>query len=185
MKVSLDLDGVLYPWHQVVWKEHFADDDYFDFWKERWKHVKTSTWNKILPDPDLYVQPARADVVQMVHRIANSRFVYYVTQRPKSLTRVTQRWLVRNGFPNPGDVYMTQDKVATCNKIGIDLHIDDRIDVMHNLADNGIRVLGVRQPWNEDRIDDFPHVDNILSLEREIARIESTQKAYRRRNGNG
>jgi uncharacterized HAD superfamily protein len=187
MRISFDLDGVLYPWHQVVWDKFFRKiyPDYIEFWKEGWHHVSESQWNAILGDPVIYTLPARADVVQMVQRVAAQQFVFYVTQRPDKLAKVTQQWLAMNGFPYPGDCFLTQDKVKVCKKLEINLHVEDRIDVMNNLADNDISVLGVKQPWNEDHIDDFPHVTNMLDIEREIARIDSAQKVHRRRNGNG
>jgi uncharacterized HAD superfamily protein len=186
MKISFDLDGVLYPWHQIVWDSFFRKDypDYIQFWKNGWLHISTEKWNELLPDPSLYQHPARADVVRMVHDIGMTKFVYYISSRPASLAKTTTRWLVINGFPCPGDVYLAEDKAEVCKKLKIDLHVEDRLDVMHDLADNGIRVLGIKQPWNEDGIDDFPHVDHILKVEREIARIETTMKVHRRRNGN-
>lgn len=191
MRVSFDLDGVLYPWHQLVWDKFFrnrsdnpAFSDYVQFWKIGWQHISESEWKVLLNEDELYQHPARADVVRMVHEIAMTKFVFYITQRPPGIARTTSRWLVNNGFPYPGDAHLTQDKAATCLRLGIDLHIEDRIDVMHDLADNGISVLGVKQPWNEDEIDDFPHVDHILQIEREIARIDTAQKVHRRRNGN-
>jgi len=188
MKIAFDLDGVLYPGHRVVWDLYFSkrhpDLTYDMFWGNVWKSVPKDNWKPFLNQPDSYMQPARADVVQMMHKISQKRFVFYITQRNPTLAKTTQRWLVKNGFPNPGDVYFSTSKLEVCRKLEIDLHVDDRIDVMNELADNGIRVLGVKQPGNKDKIHDFPHVDNILSLEREIARIETAQNGHRRRNGN-
>jgi hypothetical protein len=189
MKIAFDLDGVLYPWHQVVWdtyfREKYPDIPYNLFWKDTHLSVPEEVWETIIPKPNLYTAPARADIVQMLHRIARDKFIVYVTLRPENLTRVTQRWLLKNGFPTPGECYVVESKVKACQKLGVDLVIEDRVDIMNDLADNDINVLGVRRPWNEDRIGDFPHVDNVLQLEREIARIETAQKVHRRRNGNG
>lgn len=189
MRVSFDLDGVLHGWHEAVWLKYFFGklpgyEDYRSFWKEGWRQISEKEWGKIVSDLVMYTVPARADIVRMMQDISITKFVMYISTRPRDAMAVSQQWLVKNGFPAPQALYITNDKVLTCQKMDVDLHVDDRIDTMNDLADNGIRVLGVKQPWNEDGIGNFPHVDNILKLEREIARIDTARRVHRRRNGN-
>ena len=187
MKIAFDLDGVLYDWHGAVWNKYFKSEyrDYEEFWKNQWDLVDMERWQAIMLDPDVYTKPANAEVVNMLHKLSLRYFIYYITLRPKDLTRVTQVWLNRNGFPDSSHLFIEQkSKVSICQKLEIDVVVEDRINMMDELCDNGIRVLGVRQPWNELRIDEFEHVDKIRDVERELARIEMTRKAHRRRNGN-
>jgi len=187
MKIAFDLDGVLHDWHGAVWKKYFMHEfnDYEVFWKEQWNSIDKERWQPILHDEEMYTGDALAPVVNMLHKLSLRYHIYYVTLRPQEFVDTTRKWLTRNGFPDPSHLFVVKhNKVPICQKLEIDLVVEDRIPIMSELADSGFQVLGVKQPWNEDEITEYPHVEGVLRLEREIARIESTRKAYRRRNGN-
>jgi uncharacterized HAD superfamily protein len=185
MKVSFDIDGVLYDWHRYAWNKYFLHQAPYDsFWNTHYKSVDDETWQPILNDESLILNSGSAEIARMMQRLSRNYFIFYITSRPKTMLQATQKWLTRNGFPDAGTLYLTQDKLKVINKLEIDVHIDDRLEVLHRLADNNIRVVGVKQPWNTDEVEGFPFVENILEIERELARIETTMRVRRRRNGN-
>ena len=131
----------------------------------------------------MYTGDAYAPIVQMMHKLSMKYHIYYVTLRPLEFVDTTRKWLSRNGFPDTSHLFVVKDsKVPTCRKLEIDIVVEDRIPIMNELSDNGFRVIGVKQPWNEDKITEYPYVENTLRLEREIARVEAMMLAHRRRN---
>ena len=187
MRIAFDLDGVLHDWHGAVWYKYFKHEfnDYEEFWKKHWESVAEERWQPILHDEEMYTKDASAAIVNMLHKLSLKYHVYYITLRPQEFVDATRKWLSRNGFPDPSHLFVVKEsKVPTCKKLEIDLVIEDRIPIMNELADNGFQVIGVKQPWNEDKITEYPHVEGILRLEREIARVETARKVHGRRNGN-
>ena len=111
MNFGFDIDGVLYPWHALVWK-WYVDNigtikiSMVDFWKNPGGLVAISEgsyWvTEMVKNPIPYTsQPVHAGVLRAVKYIANhyADNIYYITGRPVHVRDATQDWLKENRFP--------------------------------------------------------------------------------------
>jgi uncharacterized HAD superfamily protein len=110
MNFGFDIDGVLYPWHMLVWKWYVdktgENISMVDFWKYPNGHVANnegSPWvTEMVKNPLPYIaQPVHAGVLRAVKYIANhyADTIYYITGRPLHVRNATRDWLKHNRLP--------------------------------------------------------------------------------------
>ena len=76
-------------------------------------------------------------------------FIHITSHRHGGAHDATAHWLDRIGLPYD-ELYCSDDKVAHCRAIGIDLLIDDSPVNLEAAIDAGLRVATIEHPWNRD-----------------------------------
>ena len=169
-RLGFDLDGVLYPWQEVVYNYQCYHDketrNFYDFWKDATEHVfSTHLGNFWLTNNLFYTQrDIRPDFLEVIDVISKSYDVYYVTSRVKSAWNATRYWFKRNNMPFEDNLYFADDeKLPLILKHDIDIFVEDRIKHVLELR-NHTDVILVRQPWNEMIWNEVPTIASVLEL---------------------
>ncbi|MEA2324827.1 MAG: uncharacterized protein QOD81_4677 [Solirubrobacteraceae bacterium] len=94
--------------------------------------------------------------------------IHIISHRPERSLTATGRWLDHIGLRRH-ELCCSDDKVAHCRRIGIDLLIDDSPTNLLRALDAGILAATLRHPWNAHACD-APHVISAAEW-RELARV--------------
>ncbi len=76
-------------------------------------------------------------------------FIHITSHRGGEALQATADWLAQIGVPYD-DLQCSEDKVARCVELGIDLLIDDSPLNLAKAIDHGILVATISHPWNRD-----------------------------------
>jgi uncharacterized HAD superfamily protein len=91
--------------------------------------------------------PGAVEVVGAWH--AAGHFIHITSHRTTESYRVTERWLKRIELPYD-ELYCSDDKIARCREIGIDVLIDDSPQTLERALDAGITAATLLHPWNRE-----------------------------------
>jgi uncharacterized HAD superfamily protein len=95
-----------------------------------------------------------AGAVDTVNRWqAAGHFIHITTHRPGTAHEATARWLEQIGL-HYDELYCSEDKVARCQAIGIDLLIDDSPENLRRAVEAGITAATIVHPWNLDVVEE-------------------------------
>jgi uncharacterized protein len=76
-------------------------------------------------------------------------FIHITSHRDPSALRPTADWLAQIGVPYD-DLHCSEDKIARCVELGIELLIDDSPLNLAAAIEHGILVATIEHPWNRD-----------------------------------
>lgn len=176
MRIGFDIDGVLYPWHEEVWKWYVNRNgsriSFIDFWKypDGWvAKNEGSAIVKALVKEDLpYVsaKPSKADVsiVTEIARLVDE--VWYITSRPKNLHYDTAKWLKDNEFPFADNLIMADEnggKVKVVKDKKCDIYVEDRPKYLELLPEV-TTVVKMTRPYNMYDVFDAYPIGNLYEL---------------------
>jgi 5'(3')-deoxyribonucleotidase len=172
--IGIDLDGVLYPWHDIIYKEHKlsgkTDLSFYEFWKQSWDDYYSDDsrklyWDNICQIPIYYqrslISPGDLDVLNFLAKKAD---IYYITARPKSLEFVTRSWLKENKLPYYGNVIFAEDKLPHIILLGCDYFIDDKIDTIENIKDHTNAILFKTRRHSKKDVKDYTWISHLGEL---------------------
>lgn len=170
--LSLDLDGCLYLWHESVYTYYQYEMNYSKSYEEFWNEV--NTWSKekqnyLIRLPFLYDTsvPSKSIMEFLNFCKENADDIYYITNRPEELERITKRYFRRYDFPYPDNLFMTGDKATVCRYLGVTHFLDDH--VKHVKAVDGIAdAYLMAKPWNKEFQDDFKTVHSLREFQEKI-----------------
>jgi FMN phosphatase YigB (HAD superfamily) len=174
-KILVDMDGTWYDWHKAVHTELFIHDkiscSYYDFWKTKYKEYNEMYWQNIIRVPFLYSTqiPSHA-TLETFDKLDKCFEIYHVTARPIEVQQVTINYLKRYNIPQRENLFFDSRKGLFANAMGIEFGVDDQLKHIKDLTANGVKVTGVRMPYNEDEIDtlgigvitNFSEIEGIL-----------------------
>jgi uncharacterized HAD superfamily protein len=172
MRVSFDLDGVLYPWQIAVWEycvrqgiTRKSFEDFFIVKKET--PQQKMFWYNIVRDPLLYETfvPGR-DLMQFINRVAKKHVIYYITARPPEMERITAQYLKRYNFPFLDNLIMTRDKDIEIARHQVALHVDDSYEHADKVTKHCASYL-VNKPYNRMYNDNprIVRINHVFDLE--------------------
>ena len=173
MKIGFDLDGVLYPWHTIVY-EHLKETKFIDgvsfqdFWGKYYKELLSEDeMMKVVNTTSLYIKRnIEAPILDMLNRLTKDHTLYYITSRPEHVWKSTKRWADRNNLPDTENLICMlgngKDKYIIDNKI--DIYVDDRLDIIKIVSPHTDAIL-VRQPYNDHGYQEYNYVQNVLEVE--------------------
>src|SRR5689334_12435336 len=126
MRVGIDLDGPVYPWHEEVYRYFQENKGYdktiYDFWLKD-KEIVHDYHCSI---PFLYNSTTpRKDVLEYLPKIAEISEIYYITHRPPEMWQVTGKFFQFYNLPFSENVIFTDDKATQVRLLGIDYFTDD------------------------------------------------------------
>ena len=80
---------------------------------------------------------------------AAGHFIHITSHREAAALQPTADWLAQIGVPYD-DLHCSEDKVARCVELGIDVLIDDSPINITRAIEHGIVVATIAHPWNRD-----------------------------------
>lgn len=130
MNIGLDLDGVVYPWHESLFRHFVETKDYTGTRREFW--IWFMSQDRDFCDyyvrlPFLYNNTSPTyGVIEYLPKIAELSTIYYITARPEEAKFSTQKFFDFYDLPFKENVIFTKDKANYVRLLGIDLFLDDR-----------------------------------------------------------
>ncbi len=94
--------------------------------------------------------PGAVEAVGAWHEAGH--FIHITSHRELASREVTARWLDRIGLPYD-ELYCSNDKVAHCAEIGIDVLIDDSPENLERAIDVGMIAATILHPWNRELVE--------------------------------
>ena len=167
--LGLDLDGVVYNWHHALYTEMQIYEDITcserDFWLKVMPSFSKEKQAYLCGLEHLYgTQVPDRKLLPMLNRLAKKFDIYYITCRPESVKCATQLYLKHWDFPFQENLYLTTDKTIEVRAFGIDLFVDDRIEILDKVS-KFCNVIGIEQFWNESDRGRFQFINNIFQIE--------------------
>lgn len=131
MNIGLDLDGVVYPWHDSIYR-HFRETKGFEgsdreFWEWFVNNVPRDVADYYVRIPLFYLDTSPTeDVMEFVPKIAEIATIFYITARPSEAKWATKKFFNNYQLPFSENVIFSEDKAnyVRLNKIGY--FLDDR-----------------------------------------------------------
>jgi len=168
-KLGLDLDGVLYPFVKAV--ETFCrvnksfsgtTDDFHRNLSEYWEKFNLD-W--LVENAQLYQAfiPSQ-ELMGILSRLADKYEIYYISSRPESVFRVTQKYLREYGFPNQENLYFSTDKETLARFFGLSYFVDDNVVYAESL-DRVCMSLLMSTPYNEKYHGNYHRINTMKDLE--------------------
>jgi uncharacterized protein len=91
--------------------------------------------------------PGAVETIQAWH--AQGHFIHITSHRAVDAHPHTSEWLDKIGLPHD-ELYCSDDKIARCLEIGIDVLIDDAPGNLIRARDAGMIAATLEHPWNKD-----------------------------------
>lgn len=174
MRIGLDIDGVIYPWHYSVYR-YFTEFKGFDgnqreFW-DYWKTFSPEKQDYYVSIPLLYNDTVPSGcVLDALNSIATLGEMYYITSRHgDELELAAQKFFDKYDVPFKENLFFNKDKATTCRLLGIDKYIDDltkNLFPMLNVCDCYLMAA----PHNYRDRDGFKVVSSLKEFYNEIKR---------------
>jgi uncharacterized HAD superfamily protein len=166
--IGIDMDGVLYNWHESLY-EHCRlfegyEGSYWEFWNN-YRNVMTEEHLEYLIQLDtLYsnILPTK-QCKELLNNLASRYEIFYVTARPKTVQTTTESYLKRHKFPFRENLVFSEDKVSVARRYQFSFAIDDHPKHLKGLSEV-TSVVMVLQPWNKEYRDVFPTAVNLLDI---------------------
>jgi len=161
MRIGFDLDGVLYPWQEVVWEYSVnilnKKLSYEDFIEYILNPKNKLFLDNLIATRNLYF--TRSPIKSVRHYIQNlgkQNNIYYITNRSEDLRIVTEAWLFQYKFPQLENLILTKDKSSIIRRLKIDIFVEDRAEIAIKIK-NLTTVILYKQLWNKDVQDEFKY----------------------------
>jgi uncharacterized HAD superfamily protein len=156
-KLAVDLDGCVYDWHTALYNELFIHNkvtcDQYTFWHEEYKKYNNMFWENMIRVDFLYsTQIPSKETLETLDKLDKCYEIFYVTARPDEMRLVTESYLARYEFPQKENLYFTSQKGLFCNAHNIQIAVEDQVKHVCSLLANEIKVIAMRQPYNEDQL---------------------------------
>ena len=152
--LGLDLDGVLYRWHEAVY-EYFRmyknyTDSFSHLWEYDYKDLSKEDWEFLINIDFLYsCEVPTPDCISFLNNVKYRFDIYYVTGRPLSVKTTTEQFLKRYKFPFRENLIFASDKQNTIRRLKINYFIDD---LPYNLEELSkvTNVIMLARPYNRE-----------------------------------
>lgn len=188
MILGFDIDGVLYPWHEEVWKwfirrggeSRWGDGtpiSFYEFWKwpNGWiaNNEGSDIVKKLVKETLPYVSAKANEAdVSIVNDIAEkfADKIYYITSRPMQLQYDTTKWLRDSEFPFVDNLIMADGnggKVKVVKDVGCDYYVEDRPKYLEILPEI-TTVFQMTQPYNAYKIFNTHIIGNLVELYQDL-----------------
>ena len=152
MNLGFDLDGVLYPFHKVLYDYlvmfHGLEDDYVTFWSDYESYYSEDLYSNLVKIETMYSKClADKDIIDMLNRLNKENQIFYITCRPKEINFVTRNWLEVYKFPDTCNLIFTSNKLTAVCANHIEYYVEDRLQYAKEL-NNFTNLILVRLPHN-------------------------------------
>lgn len=170
--LGIDIDGVLYPWHESLYTYYQYEMNYegtFEqFWLDYIPNLCKEKQDYIVRIPMIYEMATPSEsVVNFLDYVSSRADVYYLTHRPEELERITRKYFKRYNFPFQDNLFMTGDKVNACRYLGVTHFIDDFANQVKSVSAVADSYL-MAKPWNRDYQEELKTVHNLREFRERI-----------------
>ena len=173
MNLGFDLDGVLHPWHEGVWKrlthEGYITSTFDEYWDRGWLDMKENQnilFMNMVNDPLMYSSQAPYyGTIELLNSLKeDGHKLWYITQRPPHLEYTTKAWVRHWKFPFQDNLVRvdTSKRMVIIEK-EIDLFVDDAVRHVEDLK-NYTKVLLVKRPYNKEVQENFDTISSVLEI---------------------
>ena len=158
MKIAIDIDSTLHHYWDVLSdaaRERFGIDlPYEEQYQWGITRLKAEQLKCVVDathrEAAILAGRPYPGAVETVNRWAEGgHFIHITSHRAEHCQAATEQWLNDIGL-RFDELYCSDDKVARCTEIGIDLLIDDSPLNIAAAVERGITVATIVHPWNED-----------------------------------
>jgi len=101
------------------------------------------------PEHVLTARPYPGAVETITAWHGQGHFIHITSHRDADAHPHTSEWLTNIGLPHD-ELYCSDDKIARCVEIGIDVLIDDAPSTLERARELGIVAATLEHPWNRD-----------------------------------
>jgi len=174
-KLGFDMDGVLYPWHEMVVEDMIVKGHvpkgttvggFFNYPEGIMHRFSIDMQQSLVKNAIYYIRPfLRDNAKQILDHLQIEWEIFYLTSRPHEVESATKAWIRRMGLPNKENVYVLNGgKRDMAKLLGLDIFVEDRIthvDELHDICP----VILVTRPWNKDyNIQNHVRIDHLHEL---------------------
>jgi len=181
MRIGVDIDGVIadtFPLLVRELNEYFKTDlalqDINDYNIFKVYGLTEAEMLKFLKDkePALMEGPAlKNGAAEYLRALSQKHTIYLVSARYEKYRPQTEKWLQKHAIPYHVLILLgTHDKREVCNRMAVDVFIEDSLKNVHQLSSCGIPVLLFDAPYNQGELP--PLVRRCSSWEEIFALIE-------------
>jgi len=175
MRIGLDLDGPIYPWHYSIYR-YFCENKGFDgdidtFWETRRQDI--TPYYVSLPFLYLDTTPL-ADTLKYTFKLAEVGELFYITSRTLDLERVTLKFFDNYHLPFKENLIFDTNKATQVRLNRIDFFLDD---LPHNVESlQGITKAYLFKCWHNRNQREGFEVVNTMKEFYEIVTGEKNDK---------
>ena len=158
MRLAIDIDSTLHPyWDQLaaVAQKRFGVDLPYET-QYTWgidrlepAQLKACVKETHTPEHVLTARPYPGAVETITAWHGQGHFIHITSHRDADAHPHTSEWLTNIGLPHD-ELYCSDDKIARCVEIGIDVLIDDAPSTLERARELGIVAATLEHPWNRD-----------------------------------
>lgn len=170
-EIALDVDGVLADFNhgfialanQEGLGEHFPKSpDEIKEWYYSDRELINKLFAKVITNDKFWLElPGYKNTPVPLGFVPKA----YITARPCS-SDVTARWLKEHGFPK-APVYTVkdgEDKLEVLRKLGSPIFVDDKMETVQMLNDNGLVCYCMDRGWNQTLNPEYPRIRGLEEL---------------------
>jgi uncharacterized HAD superfamily protein len=126
MRIGIDLDGVVYPWHDELYRYFQENKGYEKDIREFWLRDREMVTPYYVSIPFLYNSTTpKKDVLEYLPKIAELGEIYYITARHPDLWQVTRKFFQFYDLPFKENLIFAEEKASHVRLLGIDYFVDD------------------------------------------------------------
>lgn len=129
MKIGLDIDGVIYPWHYSLYRYFTECKNFVGTEHEFWTMFRLFPENKqkyYVSIPTLYADTSLTeDAQKYLPLLAELGEIFYITSRDQELQSVTQKFFDFYEVPFKENLIFDVDKANIVRLLGLDYFVDD------------------------------------------------------------
>jgi uncharacterized HAD superfamily protein len=172
MVLSLDIDGILYPYHEALYTyyeyEMGYSDTYEQFWSSFFPNLSQEKIEYIISIPIVYemIEPYK-HVLEFLEFAASKTNIYYMTSRSLDLERITRKYFKKYNFPFQDNLIMTKDKANSCRLYGVTHFLDDHAHHVESVAKVADAYL-MAKIWNREYQDKFNTVHSLREFRERV-----------------
>ena len=131
MNIGIDVDGVLYRWHESLYRYFCEFKGYngtmYDFWLRFVHNQPMEFWDYYISIPLLYWDTTpRDDVLINLPKIAKLHTIYYITARPTEAEYITRKFFDYFELPFKENLVFSKEKETYCRLYKLDYFLDDQ-----------------------------------------------------------
>lgn len=174
--LGFDLDGVLYPWHEIVYEYaklwHGNEESFSEFWTDfDKKHGKIYIEN-LLQIPHLYTKRVPTpELMKILYSLSRLYHIIYITSRGRGLKWLTQHYLKTYAFPNYEEIFFTKQKDIEVVRHEVDFFVEDRPHHIEELI--GLtEVILMKQPYNKEWWNKVPTINHLNQLPKLLEELD-------------
>lgn len=179
LKVGLDVDGVLYPWHSSLERYFRIHKGFTGTSQELWKLFRSFSKEKqayYVSIPLLYSDSSPiAGVQEFLPKLAELAEVYYITARSPELERVTVAYFDKYSFPFKENLIFSKDKATPIRLHRVEYFLDDspkQIDKISGIT----KAFLFPAPHNVEVRDKYNLIESLESFFRKLSRVKTLKE---------